>query len=248
MHPRGDARMRRLLITLVVLFGFAAVALFAFLIYVLLASGNPGYWESEIAAFERRDVSNPPPSGAVLFVGGRDVRLWPALAGDMSPVPVIQRGVGDAQISHLTYYLSRIILPYHPRAIVVMAGEADLADIYGRRPEDVLNDFRTLVLSLRAEGEKAPIYFVSLRPSPARKERWYGSMRANALVEDYVRGERDLHYIDVATALADEHGNMRGDFHRWDGLTLNDRGYAVVTEAIKPVLIEAGYGGLRSTR
>lgn len=240
--------MKRGLVTLGAMFGAAVLALFAFLIYVLLASGDPKYWEGEIAAFERRDVSNPPPANAVLFVGGRDLRLWETLPQDMAPVPVIQRGFGGAQISHITHYLSRIILPYKPRAIIVMAGEADLADVHGRRPEDVLDDFRTLALSLRAEGEDAPIWFVSLRPSPAREERWYGAQRANALVADYVSRERGMHYLDVTAGMLDANGGIRRDLYRWDGLTLNDKGHAVLADAIKPALIEAGYGGLRSSR
>jgi hypothetical protein len=111
------------LVTLGIGFGVAVLALFAFLIYVLLASGEPKYWEGEIAAFERRDVSNPPPENAVLFVGGRDVRLWERLAEDMAPIPVIQRGFGGAQIKHIDYYRARIIHPYKPRAVVVMAGD-----------------------------------------------------------------------------------------------------------------------------
>lgn len=230
------------------MFGFAVLVLFGFLIYVLLASGDPKYWEGEIAAFERRDVSNPPPSDAVLFVGGRDLRLWPSLQEDMAPVPVIQRGFGGAQIPHINHYRSRIILPYRPRAILIMAGDADLADVRGRRPEDVLDDFRTLVLSLRAEGEDAPIYFISLRPSPARDERWYGAQRANALIADYVAGQRGMYFLDVTAKMLDAKGNIRDDLYRWDGLTLNEQGYRVLAEAIKPALIEAGYGGLRSSR
>lgn len=240
--------MRRGLIALGVAFGIAGIALFAFLLYVLLASGAPNYWDGEIASFERRDVSNPPPANAVLFVGGRDLRLWTALPDDMAPVPVIQRGFGGAQIAHINHFRSRIILPYRPRAIVVMAGEADLSDVRGRRPEDILDDFRTLVLSLRAEGEKAPVYFVSLRPSPARAERWYGAQRANSLVSDYVSGQRGMYFIDATPAMLDGNGKIRDDLYLWDGLTLNDEGYAVLTRAIKPVLLNAGYGGLRSSR
>ncbi|MBX3445445.1 MAG: hypothetical protein KF765_01720 [Parvibaculaceae bacterium] len=240
--------MRRGLVTLGIGFGVAVLALFAFLIYVLLASGDPEYWEGEIAAFERRDVSNPPPENAVLFVGGRDVRLWETLGEDMAPVAVIQRGFGGAQLPHIAYYRDRIIHPYRPRAIVIMAGDADLADVRGRRPEDVLDDFRTLVLSLRAENLNAPVYFVAIRPSPARKERWYGAQRANALIADYVSAEPTMHFIDATPGMIDERGNIRKELFRWDRLSLNAEGYKVLTEAIKPVLIEAGYGGLRSSR
>lgn len=240
--------MKRIFVALGIAFGLAVAALFAFLIYVLLASGDATYWEGEIAAFERRDVSNPPPANAVLFVGGRDLRLWPTLAEDMAPVTTIQRGFGGAQISHIDRYRSRIILPYNPRAIVVMAGEADLSDVRGRRPEDLLDDFRTLVLSLRAEGEDAPVYFVSIRPAPAREERWYGAQRANALIADYVRREKGMYFIDVSSAMVDEKGNIREDLYRWDGLTLNDKGYDTIAPIIRQRLIDDGYGGLRSSR
>src|SRR5690606_14777496 len=159
--------MKRALLALGVTFGVALVALFAFLIYVLLASGDASYWEGEIADFERRDVSNPPPENAVLFVGGRDVRLWTTLAEDMAPVPVIGRGFGGAQIPHINHYRARIIHPYKPRAIIIMAGDADLADVRGRPPDDLLEHFRTLLLSPRADGEGAALIFVSTRTSPS---------------------------------------------------------------------------------
>ena len=240
--------MKRTFVVLGIAFGVAVAALFAFLIYVLLASGDAKYWEGEIAAFERRDVSNPPPENAVLFVGGRDLRLWPRFAEDMAPVTVIQRGFGGAQISHIDHYRARIVLPYDPRAVVVMAGEADLSDVRGRRPEDLLDDFRTLALSLRAEGEDAPIYFVSLRPAPAREERWYGQQRANALIADYVRGEKEMYFIDVTSAMLDDKGNIRDDLYRWDGLTLNGKGYETIGPIIRQRLIDAGYGALRPSR
>jgi lysophospholipase L1-like esterase len=89
---------------------------------------------------------------------------------------------------------------------------------------------------------------VSIRPSPARKERWYGAHRANQLIADYVSGERGMYFIDVTPRMFDAQNNIREDLFRWDGLSLNAKGYEVLIEAIKPVLIGAGYGGLRSSR
>jgi lysophospholipase L1-like esterase len=232
--------MRRSLISisLVVLLSF--LALFSFLVYVLLASGEPQYWASEIAEFERRDVSNPPPKDAVLFIGGRDLRLWSTLASDMGRIRTINRGFGDAQIAHATYYIPRIVKPYRPRAIVLMAGEADLADVRGRRAEDVLADLKAFIARLRAEGIAAPVYFISIRPAPMRSSRWFGMRRANVLVEDYAKGTPDLRYIDAATPILDESGNARDELFRWDGLSLNEKGYAVLTARIRPILVEAG--------
>jgi lysophospholipase L1-like esterase len=222
--------------------GLVALAFFGFLLYVLLASGDPTYWSGEIAAFERRDVSNPPPRDAVLFVGDDDVRLWDSLAYDMAPITTIARGFGGAQIAHVTYYIPRIVAPYRPRAIVLMAGEADMSDVRGRRPEDVLDDFKTFVGKVREAGIEAPIYFVSIHPQPMRQSRWFGAKRANALIADYIKTAPGLHFIDVTPGLVNASDEARRDMFRWDGLSLNAAGRAVLAARIKPVLMEAGYG------
>lgn len=234
--------MGRTLVMIGAALGFVVVAFFGFLVYVLLASGNPAYWEGDIADFERRDVSNPPPAGAVLFVGADDVRLWATLAADMAPVRVVRRGFGGAQIAHITHYATRIVTPYRPRAIVFMAGEADLSDVRGRRPEDVLADFTAFVGALRGHGLRAPIYFVSIRPSPMRLSRWYGAKRANALIEAYTKSEAGLRYIDAASAMFGADGSIRRDLFRWDGLSLNASGYALLAGAIRPALLGDGLG------
>jgi lysophospholipase L1-like esterase len=240
--------MRRTLVIVGAAFGLSVFALFGFLLYVLLASGDPRYWEGEIAAFERRDVSNPPPHDAVLFIGADDVRFWSSLPLDMAPVPVIARGFGGAQIAHVTHYIPRIVVPYRPRAIVLMAGEADLSDVRGRRPEDVLDDFKEFVAALRAQGVKAPVYFVSLHPSPMRVSRWFGAARANTLIQEYEKTADDLFFINIAEGMLDRRGNVRDDLFRWDGLSLNASGYALLTEKIKPVLLAAGYGSASAER
>jgi len=232
--------MRRSLISISLVVLLSLFALFSFLVYVLLASGEPQYWDAEIAEFERRDISNPPLQGAVLFVGGRDLRLWSSLSADMVPLRVINRGFGDAQISHATYYINRIVKPYQPRAIILMAGEADLADVRGRRPEDVLEDLVEFMSKLRAEGIKAPVYFVSIRPSPMRSSRWLGMRRANALVEEYAKAEKGFHYIEAGGPFLDERGNARNELFRWDGLSLSAEGYALLASRIKPILLQAG--------
>src|SRR4051794_35764933 len=53
---------------------------------------------SEIQAFVTSDQTNPPPSGAVLFIGSSSIRLWKSLPTDFPAHTVINRGFGGSQI------------------------------------------------------------------------------------------------------------------------------------------------------
>ncbi|MGX1198269.1 GDSL-type esterase/lipase family protein [Parvibaculum sp. MBR-TMA-1.3b-4.2] len=232
--------MNRLIVILGGGFLLLLLALFGFLIHVLLASGDATYWETEIAAFERRDVSNPPPQDAVLFLGGRSLRRWSTLERDMAPYITINRGFGGAQVAHITHYASRIAAPYNPAAVVIIVGADDLADVHGRRPEDVLKDFVELLQTLRKDGVGAPVFFVSIPPQPMRTSRWYGMARANELVEKYTKSDPSVHFIDVTKDLLLPNGKVNIDYFRWDGLTLSGAGYQVLSRHIKPALTAAG--------
>lgn len=213
------------------------VLLFAFLVYVLLSSNDADYWAGEISEFERIDISNPPPKGAIVFIGGRDVRQWETLSADMTPLEVINRGFGGAHISHLTHYTARIIKPHDPKAIVMIAGGEDLADVRGRTPEQVLESFQIFLSALRAHGVTAPVVFVSIRPAPMRAARWYGAKRTNSLIEELAASREDVIFLDVASLMLDEDDNVREDLFRWDGLSLSEEGYRLLTSRLRPLLV-----------
>lgn len=228
--------MGRFAISLAAVIGGSLVLLFGFLVYVLFASGDASYWEGDIAAFERRDISNPPEKGAVLFIGGRDVRHWDRLASDMEPLHVLNRGFGGARMAHLTHYASRIIKPYEPSLIVVMAGDEDLADVRGRRPEDVLGRAQIFLAAIRAHEIKAPVLFVSIPPAPMRMSRWPGANRTNSLFAELASEHEGVEYIDITPGLFGEEGELRSALFRWDGMSFSEKGYAYLTRQLKPAI------------
>ena len=68
-------------------------------------------WEKEISAFETSDKTNPPPKGAILFVGSSTIRKWTTLARDFPGKQVINRGFGGSEIPDSTEFAERIIVP-----------------------------------------------------------------------------------------------------------------------------------------
>src|SRR5438132_1081545 len=67
-------------------------------------------WEPEIKAFEAEDKTNPPPPGAILFVGSSSIRLWKTLTQDFREYHVINRGFGGSEIADAVAFAERIVI------------------------------------------------------------------------------------------------------------------------------------------
>src|SRR2546425_10060919 len=102
-----------------------------------------GKWEKEIAAYEQMDRTNPPPTGALLFIGSSTNRLWKTLAQDFPGHRVINRGFGGSEIVDSTHFAERVIFPCKPRMVFLRAGGNDLNA--GKPPEQVFADFQEFV-------------------------------------------------------------------------------------------------------
>ncbi|HEY8119972.1 MAG TPA: GDSL-type esterase/lipase family protein [Myxococcota bacterium] len=196
---------------------------------------DPAFFADEIAAFTAQDAATPPPDAPIVFVGSSSIRLWSTLGEDMAPLPVLNRGFGGSQLSHVIHFVDETIVRYLPRAIVVYAGDNDLDASTGKRAEDVARDFGTLVATVHAYAPGVRIYFLSIKPSRARWERWPEMQRANELIEKLCKGDARLAYVDVATPLL-ENGAPRDDVYQWDGLHLNAAGYREWTRVVRPLL------------
>ena len=110
-------------------------------------------FEKEIKAYEASDEKSPPPTGAILFTGSSSIRRWTSLAADFPEHKVINRGFGGCQLSDVIYYADRIIIPYKPRLVIVGAGNNDINA--GKTPQQVFDDFKTLVEKIREVARDA---------------------------------------------------------------------------------------------
>lgn len=234
LSPKSGILMKKALryFLALLLLSFAAAG------YVLWSIGNADSWESSIRKFEAEDLAHPPKLGAILFVGSSSINFWHTLARDMEPLNVINRGFGGSQIAHVNHYAGRIVLPYRPRAIVLYAGDNDLSWPWSKSPQTVLNDFTRFVAIVHTGLPETWIYYISIKPCPARWSNWATVQQANRMIAEFASGQERVQFIDVTPPMLDAHGKVRGDLFRWDGLHLNSRGYALWTSIIKPILLE----------
>lgn len=188
-------------------------------------------WQREIQAYEASDLANPPPRGAILFVGSSTIRLWKTLAQDFPEHKVINRGFGGCQIADCTRYADRIVIPYAPRLIVLRAGGNDING--GKTPEQVRDDFKTFVETVRAKLPETRIAYLMIDATPKRWENFDREKRANQLIKDYVAKGKNLDYIDTSAATMGADGKPRKELFAKDRLHFNPEGYKVLTSVVQ---------------
>jgi lysophospholipase L1-like esterase len=134
-------------------------------------------------------------------------------------------GFGGAQVRDLVWHADAIAIRYAPRIVMLYAGDNDIDA--GRSPQQVLHDVQRLVARLRQALPRATIAYVAIKPSPARVSQLAAQREANALIEDWTRGERRVAFIDVATPMLDADGLPREELFLADRLHMNADGYAL---------------------
>ena len=218
--------------------GLMALARFA----ANLRRADPTMWEGVIRKFEEEDRRSPPPKGVIVFTGSSSIRFWKSLKEDMAPLPVLNRGFGGSQIHQVTHYADRIVLPYKPRAVVFYAGENDMAGLFlskKKGPAEIRDAYRKFCQKVHAALPDVPIYYISTKPPKRRLRLWPAMQVANQLVWEYCATNERLQYIDIVPAMLDAEGRPRRDVFKWDGIHLNDRGYAIWRSVVRPILVEA---------
>jgi len=198
-------------------------------------------WQKDIQKFEAEDKINPPAENGIVFIGSSSIRLWKNLERDMAPLPVIKRGFGGSKIRDAAVYSNRIVTNYKPKIIVLFSGTNDLAgNELDKQPADILNGFATFVTKVRQDLPDVKIYNISITPTRARFNKLADVKATNALIKNYCEADDKLFFFDLADQFLTADGQPRDDLFINDGLHLNDAGYKIWVDEMKPVL-EAAY-------
>ncbi|HEX3149106.1 MAG TPA: GDSL-type esterase/lipase family protein [Gemmataceae bacterium] len=187
-------------------------------------------WEKEIAAVEKRQADHPPAKGGIVFAGSSTIRLWD-IAKAFPDWSATNSGFGGSEIRDVTIFADRVILRHEPRAIVFYAGDNDINS--GRSPEQVLTDYRAFVEKVHNALPKTRIYFIAIKPSPARWAKYETQSKANALIKELGAKDDRLIYVDVVPALLGRDGQPREELYVKDRLHLSPAGYEVANEIVR---------------
>ena len=191
----------------------------------------PRRWQKAIIAFETADKANPPPTGAVLFIGSSTIVRWKTLAQDFPEHRVINRGFGGSEIADSVFYADRIVIPYRPRLIVLRAGGNDIQA--GKTPEQVAADFRAFVEKVRAKLPDVRIAYMTINATPSRWANVEREKKANQLIKEYIASGKNLDYIDTFAATLGADGKPREELFVKDRLHFNEEGYKILASIVR---------------
>jgi lysophospholipase L1-like esterase len=186
-------------------------------------------FEKEVAAIEKRQADNPPKPDSVVFAGSSTVRLWD-LNKSFPAMKTVNSGFGGSEIRDVTHFADRLIFKHKPDMIIVYAGDNDLNS--GRTPDQVCADFKAFVEAAHAKSPKTPVWFISIKPSPARWVQYDAQTKANTLVKALCEKDDWLGYIDVVPLMLGEDGKPRKELYAKDGLHLSPAGYEAVSRLV----------------
>ena len=206
-------------------------------VFALSALGQTtNRWDKDIAAFEAQDKTNPPPKGAILFIGSSSIRLWKTLAEDLPEHKTINRGFGGSQIEDSVHFVDRIVLPYKPKRIVMYAGGNDING--GKTPEQVASDFKAFVAKVHTKLPDTKIAYISIAGNPARWAQVERVKRANELIREFTTTDKRLSFIDVFPHMLGKDGMPLPDIFVDDRLHMNEKGYAIWKRVVGNALKE----------
>ena len=205
-----------------------------FLLSAALLHATPDKWRAAIDDLTAKDATQPPPAGAVVFVGSSSIRYWTTLAEDFPGITSINRGFGVSELYDSVFYADRVVLPYHPRLVVVYAGENDLNA--GQAPSTVVSHFVAFTKKIHASQPSTKIIFLAIKESPVRAKIRDQVLLTNQLIAAECARDPRCQFVDVATPLLDHQGQTRPELFRPDRLHLLPAGYAVWTKILAPYL------------
>ncbi|HEV7347693.1 GDSL-type esterase/lipase family protein [Telluribacter sp.] len=223
-------------------------------IFLLLVAGTvacqkPGYqsigqpwepdyaidrFESTIKGFESRDAEQNPTPGGIVLTGSSSFALWKEADKDLAPLPIINRGFGGSTLPEVIHYTDRAVLKYDPKTIVVYC-ENDMFGKKAKTPEQNRDAYVALTQKIREDLPDVKMYYVSMKPSPSRWARRAEVQRANQLIKNFIKTDRNHEYIDVWPVMLKD-GRPDGSIFRSDSLHMNAEGYRRWTTVLKPIL------------
>jgi hypothetical protein len=186
---------------------------------------SPEAFAREVNQYAEVDVHIALPENPIVVVGGRRVKLWPDLAGQLAPRPVLMRGIGDAIVEDITFNYSQLIGFYQPETIVLVPGNSEFHVRDNKSAADLLAAIQDLAQVDASYGITRRFYVFTPIKTLLRPQDHATIDQATQLLETWAKTDERIVILDANPLLSGPDGMPGGSYFRGDGVNLNEHGY-----------------------
>ena len=202
----------------------------------------PSWFDDEVYALRARSQAAGKRENLVLFYGSSSFTLWGDMQRYFPGVTLANHGFGGSTLEDCVEYFDTLVTAFSPRAIVLYAGDNDLAN--GATPEAVLQHLERFIERKRRMIGGIPLAFVSVKVSPARFHIMHRIGYTNLIIERRLYGQTDVRFVDITRRMT---GRGLHDFLRYystDTLHMNREGYRVLGKSLSEYLDQLAASGI----
>lgn len=186
--------------------------------------GREAEYQKKISTFIQKDLR-----GKTIFSGSSSILMWKdthlyfkTLYKEQGQQNYYNRGFGGSQICHLLINYKQIFLGKNkwnnPKRIVLYSGDNDLAN--NLTPNQIVEHYKLLITDLRDAGVHAPIYLITVKPSPKRLYMVELIEGVGNLMKIELEKLKNVYVINPFSEFFDEKGELKKNYYRDDELHL----------------------------
>lgn len=170
---------------------------------------------------------------SIVFTGSSSIRFWTDLQQLFPSHQIINTGFGGSQTSDLLFFADELILKYQPKTVFIYEGDNDISQ--AKKPREILKDFRELIRKLETLNPAPNIVVIAAKPSLARWHLKRRYKKFNRKLRRMCNSQENIQFADAWSVMMEDR-NIKQDLFIDDGLHMNQKGYALWLELIKPYI------------
>ena len=191
-------------------------------------------FEHDVRALELRSARLSDGAPKTVFYGSSTIRQWRGLTDDVGIPDAINLGFGGSTFEACRLYFERLVLPHRPARLVVYAGDNDISR--GASAETVATEFRRFADMVQTYLPESECWFISIKPSPGRREYLDDIERANRRIESQIDQREQWRYVDWFRYMLDERGEPNPRLFTADQVHVNIAGYGILAKLLRSAL------------
>lgn len=191
-------------------------------------------WEKKLHSFADADTIQAKWKDVNLVVGSSSIDLWKSLESDFPGKKVINRGISGTKAIDLYNYRHLLIEPYDAKRIFIYEGDNEIG--YKWETQEIMEQMKKVFFEIRRMKPNAEIYWMSIKPSPAREKVLAKIQEVNRQIKEFVTTQPNAGYIDIHTPMLDKDGNIREELYRKDRLHPTTEAYGIWREEFAKVI------------